>query len=453
MADSTREMMRLLLFCIQLLLEKFGATSRNSSVPPSQDPNRQRGPGRKRKKKKSPGGQSGHKGSTLRQVEDPDEVITIGIDKRTLPKGVRFSRETSERRQVFDIVLEMIVKEYQAEVLTDSDGNRYVAPFPDGVNSPVQYGHTVKGLALYLSNYQMLPWERLEDFFRSHFGVGISKATLCNIRSGVSKHLDKFRQAAVISLLKSTVLYGDETGINIAGKNRWLHCVSSDSWTLLIPHDKRGKDAPVSIGVLPEYQGILMHDNWSPYYQFECEHALCNAHQVRELTRLEEEDVRWALAMKNFLLELRKEVEESGGLLSERKQNNRRKQYRSILKEAEAETPKPEPPKEKKRGRQKKSRDRNLLERLVARESETLLFMTRVEVPFTNNQGERDQRMTKVRMKVSGSYKTLETATDDALLRSFISSCLKQGVSVSTALNDLARGILPSFVTSVLSET
>lgn len=317
MADSTREMMRLLLLCIQLLLEKFGATSRNSRVPPSQDPNRKKDSVKgKGGSKKKPGGQKGHKGKTLQQVEDPDEVILIGVDRRTLPKNLEFVQGMPEKRQVFDVTLQVHVTEYQAEVLIDSKGKRYLAPFPDGVSAPVQYGHSVRGLALYLSNYQMMPWERLEEFFRSHFGVGISKATLCNIRSSVTKYLEAFQKAAAISLLKSSVLYADETGINIAGKNQWLHCVSSDTWTLLVPHDKRGKNAPDSIGVLPAYKGVLIHDNWSPYFQFDCTHALCNAHQVRELTRLEEDGVQWASKMKDFLLELNREVEKAGGVLT-----------------------------------------------------------------------------------------------------------------------------------------
>ena len=452
MADSTRRVFELLLVCLSLLIDKFGANSKNSGTPPSQDPNRTKKTGRKSVRRV--GGQKGHVGATLSQVSEPDHIVEIGVDRRTLPKGGSFACGPVERRQVFDVHLSVEVTEYRAEVLFDSDGRKYTAEFPKGVVAPVQYGSSVKGLALYLSCYQMLPFERLEDFFRGQFSLPISKATLCNIRSGVSEALERFRKAAVTALLRSDLLFGDETGINVAGQNRWLHCVSSLEWTLLTPHEKRGKQAPDEVGVLPHFDGVLIHDNWSSYFQYEnVTHALCNAHQIRELTRLEENGVRWATKMKTFLLELNEEVTKAGGELTPRKQKNRRLSYREILKAAGRETPKPEPPKNTTKGRQKKSRARNLLERLVSREEETLLFMSRLEVPFTNNQGERDQRMTKVKMKVSGTYKTLESATQDALLRSFISTCRKQGIGVGQALSDLAAGNFPEFVTKELTDT
>jgi len=450
LSEAARSLMSLLLLIVELLIKKLGVNSRNSSLPPSLDPNRKKET--KKRGKLKPGGQAGHAGATLSQTKSPDEIISLAIDRRTLPRGETFISAKPEKRQKFDIILKIWVTEYQAEVLIDSKGRRYVAPFPDEVKAPVQYGPRLKGLALYMTCYQMLPFERLQEFFCGHLGLPISQGTLCNIRSQAAAALETFHKAVKIALLRASVLYCDETGINVAGKNRWLHCVSSSEWTLLVPHEKRGKDAPDAIGVLPSYKGIAMHDNWAPYFAYEnCDHALCNAHQVRELTRLEEEGVKWGKAMKEFLLALNEEVNEAGGVLTDRKQINRLTEYQEILKKGDKESPKQTSPPSGKRGRQKQSVARNLLDRLILREKETLLFMSNPDVPFTNNQGERDQRMTKVKMKVSGTYKNLESAANDALIRSFISTCKKKGYDVSHALNDLSRGVLPEFVKEILN--
>ncbi|MFB5613377.1 MAG: transposase [Nitrosarchaeum sp.] len=99
------------------------------------------------------------------------------------------------------------------------------------------------------------------------------------------------------------------------------------------------------------------------------------------------------------------------------------------------ECPLPEPPKEKKRGRLKKSKSRNLLERLKTYETETLLFAHRQEVPFSNNQGERDLRMTKVHQKISGCFRSFRGAEIFCRLKSYLGSMQKQGMDAGEALN------------------
>lgn len=453
MDQETRAMFQLLITLIELMASLFGANSKNSSKPPSQDPHREKPV--KEKSARKAGGQPGSEGRTLEQTSRPDEVVFLGVDRRTLPRGESYTECKPEKRQVFDVKLSVFVTEYQAEVLVDGKGRKYVAPFPTGVTAPVQYGSGVRSLACYLSCFQMLPFERLKAFFNEHLLLPISTGTLAHIRADAAAKLEDFEKAARIALLRAGLLFCDETGINVAGKNRWIHCASSTQWTLLVPHEKRGKKAADDIGVLGLYQGIMIHDNWPFYFKYtDCSHALCNAHQIRELTRISEDNgKKWAAKMIVFLQELNKEVQDSSGKLTESIQLERRKTYREILASGEKEEPRETSPPTGKRGRQKQTKSRNLLDRLITRENETLLFMTEVDVPFTNNQGERDQRMTKVKQKVSGTYKTLETAKDDARIRSFISTCTKHGVSVADALNDIFRGKNPDFVTKMLQDT
>lgn len=243
------------------------------------------------------------------------------------------------------------------------------------------------------------------------------------------------------------MLHADETGININGKRQWLHNASSLKWTYLAAHEKRGHDAMDDIGILPHFNGVMCHDHWKPYYRYDCLHSLCNAHHLRELIRANEQDGQvWAETMRLFLVSLNQAVFDEDGVLSKEKQTDYINQYRAILKEGEKESPAPIPIKGK-RGRLKKTKARNLLERLQNYEDDVLRFMSDEAVPFTNNQGENDLRMAKVQQKISGCFRSEYGAEMFFGLRSYLSSCKKQGISGSTALTLLLNGMLPNIFT------
>ena len=98
------------------------------------------------------------------------------------------------------------------------------------------------------------------------------------------------------------------------------------------------------------------------------------------------------------------------------------------------------------RGRLKRSKSRSLLERLVQFEQDVLRFMVEQDVPFTNNQGERDLRMSKVQQKVSGCFRSELGAKIFARNRSYLSTCRKNGVSSEEALRLLYGGRWPKFM-------
>ena len=247
-------------------------------------------------------------------------------------------------------------------------------------------------------------------------------------------------------MAQAKVNHADETGINIQGNRHWLHCLSNPQWTHYYPHKKRGKEAMDEANILPQFKGILCHDHWKPYYQYTVLHALCNAHHLRELTRVEEQDhMAWATQVKQWLLETKEAVEQTGqGVLPENTLQTYREAYQNRLKQAEIECPPPTPPPGKrKRGRLKRSRARNLLERLITYQDDVLRFMADPLVPFTNNLGERDIRMTKVHQKISGCFRSELGAQMFCRIRGYLSTCRKQLISASDALTLLFDGKLP----------
>lgn len=445
LSPSLRAALEVLLLLVTVLLNRTTLNSKNSSKPPSSDPNRLK-PSRK-KSDKSSGAQAGHIGKTLKKTDDPDVIEVIAIDRRTLPKG-SYHQTGFETRQVFDIDISRVITEYQAQILEDEQGNRFVASFPKGVTKSVQYGNQIKAHAVYLSQYQLLPYKRIQSYFADQLQIPLSEGSIYNFNVQAFAQLVTFEKISKDRLAQARIAHADETGININGKRQWLHCASNKTWTHFFPHEKRGMDAMNEIGILPRFKGILCHDHWKPYYRYPFTHALCNAHHLRELTRAWEQDGQnWAKNMGELLRTISRAVDDAGDALAPDEARGYRKLYKALLKKAERECPPPDTFSGKpKRGRIKRSKARNLLERLINYEDDVLRFMENPLVPFTNNLGENDIRMTKVQQKISGCFRSTEGAKIFCRVRGYLSTCRKQGLTASRALKLVFEGKLPDFV-------
>ncbi|HMB16953.1 MAG TPA: IS66 family transposase [Pelovirga sp.] len=447
LSPAIRSSLEVLLLLVTLLASRFGLNSNNSSKPPSADPHRTKKPRAKGTRK--PGGQPGRRGSTLQPVPDPDEVEVLQVDRGALPPG-RYRQVGYESRQVVDLDISRVITEFRAQILEDQQGNRYVAPFPEGVTRPVQYGNGVKVNTVYMSQFQLVPYSRIGDYLWEQMQIPVSVGSIYNFNQEAYDRLDAFDCWVRKQLVSSRLLHADETGINIGGKRYWLHSASNADFTFFHPHTKRGGEALDAIDILPAFAGILCHDHWKPYYQYGTSHALCNAHHLRELERAWEQDKQqWAQKMALLLKEINTATLDAGGHLNDFDAGIYRKRYRSLLEEADKECPAPDESQRKgRRGRLPRSKARNLLERLRDFESDVLRFMVADEVPFSNNLAENDLRMTKVQQKISGCFRSWEGAKMFCRIRSYLSTCRKQGLTASAALRLLFEGKSPQFMES-----
>ena len=416
LSASMRVIIETLLIVISILVQRLSLNSSNSSKPPASDANR----AKKSKspidpdKKKKPGGQVGHEGKNLSQVEHPDEIIKIDVDLKALPKG-NYKEVGIESRQVVNLIIKRHITQYDAQIVENEAGKQFRAPFPEEAKRPIQYGNTVKAHAVYMSCFQMLPYERMRDYFENQLSFAISAGTLCNfveeaydllIDCGFDKRLnDELMQAQEIGV--------DETGVNINGKRQWIHTHANDQWTLFYVHQSRGSEAMNAKGILPNFKGVMIHDHWYPYFNYkDCEHALCNAHHLRELTFVEEVLQKdWAKHMRELLIEIKLVVEASEKQALEHEVAEAfRIRYRKILEGGLLQSPAILRKEGQKRGKIAQSKDHNLLIRLRDFETETLRFMTNELVPFTNNRSEQRLRMIKVQQKISGCFRSIDGA-------------------------------------------
>ena len=452
LSPALRSSLEVLLLLVTLIVNKLGLNSRNSSKPPSMDPNRMKKPRGQGNRK--PGGQQGRSGTTLQPVPDPDEIKLLTVDRSILPRG-RYQKAGYEIRQVIDLKISRVVTEYRAEILQDQQGMRYVAPFPEGISRPVQYGNSVKVNSVYMSQYQLIPYNRIEDHFLEQLQIPVSGGSIYNFNQEAYERLEHFDQWVRIQLAISAVLHVDETGINIGGKRYWLHSASNADGTCFFPHEKRGTEAMDAMGILPSFHGILCHDHWKPYFQYGAFHALCNAHHLRELeSAFEQDKQQWAIKMSELLKDINKAVIDAGGVLPTKESRRYRKQYRKLLAKADNECPAPNEAQRKgSRGKLPRSKARNLLERLRDYENDVLRFMDEAEVPFSNNQAENDIRMTKVQQKISGCFRSWDGALIFCRIRSYLSTCRKHGITATEALTLLFEGKSPAFMASSQAAT
>lgn len=432
----------------QAFTEQLAKNSRNSHKPPSSDGYQKPCPKSRRERTgRKSGGQPGHPGETLKQVQPADFIAPLLQVKVCSECGVDLSAHQAkqiEKRQVFDLPpIRVRVTEYQGEVKDcPGCGAQLKAHFPARVTQPVQYGPHVQGLLTYCSQYQLLPSERLVEMCQDLFALQISEGTLHNVLNRGYEELEEFDERVKDRIAQSEVGNFDETGMRV-GKSKsphWLHVASTDKLTAYHIDSERGQAAMEAMGILPRFAGTAVHDHWASYYTYDCDHSLCNAHHLRELTFAEEQhQQRWAAELMVCLLQANEEVIAAKARgktkLSAERLDYFSNRFSRILRQGRAELPVlavPSGP--KKRGRIKQHKVKNLHDRLREHKSEVLAFMYDFRVPFTNNQGEQDLRMAKVKQKISGCFRSFRGAQIFARFRGYISTAKKQGHNVFEAL-------------------
>ena len=426
---------------VQELENRLNLSSSNSSIPPSKDPlNKKVNKVRNSREKtgKLPGGQPGHPGKTLLPKITPDDVIDYKPEICSHCNSILLAdnQEFIEERQEVEIPVvqaQYIAHRIFACICPQCNGLNK-GEFPPHIQHKIQYGLRLTAFVAYLAAYQLIPVKRLTETLTDLLGCPISQGTVINMTQRVSSNLDEFMETVKNLLINSPVIHNDETGGKKGKEKRWLHVASTPLLTLYGIFLSRGKEAIDALGILPNYFGVVVHDFWGPYKSYPCKHAYCNAHIIRELTRVDDETgQQWAVKLRSLLVTAKKIAElyhKDDFLVPADMLKRLHKSYLQLVAEGFADNPPPPLPEKKRRGRKKKSTALNLLGRLSEHQDDILRFLYDPLVPFDNNQAERDIRMTKLKMKISGVFRSDRGADAFCRLRSYISTMKKQNVSI-----------------------
>jgi transposase len=440
------------------LRRQLNSKSDNSHKPPSSDDYRK--PKSERKSGGKIGAPKGHRGDNLHFTSTPDHVKTYPVDKCSCcERSLEEVEAETESRQVYDLPpTHLIVTEHVVEQKKCPHcGTKNRAQFPEGVNARTQYGPEIKALAAYMSVQHFVPLERIEEMTEDLFGHAISQTTVLNHLATLSAQSEKVAEEIQADLLQSRCIHADESGVRVAGKQHWVHVVSTADSTVYSVQEKRGAEGINKVGILPEYKGIVSHDCYSSYFKDEYgfDHALCGVHLMRECQGIVDHDKHeWARQMKDLLKEVcqaGKQAKEEERSVVPEKVEALEQEYDRILQSGQKEIAplleewekvwemRVKESGKKQRGKKPKPKSANLLDRFAKHKEAILMSLRHSEVPFDNNQAERDIRMIKVKQKVSGSFRTLDGANVFARIRGIISTARKRKLGVLSTLIHIAK--------------
>jgi transposase len=416
------------------LKRRLGLNSGNSGKPPSSDTFRKKpAPKSLRERGKNPsGGRAGQKSTTLMQVENPDETIAHAA-ACCGECGLSLSERSTvslTKRQVFDIAPPQVtVTEHRVMTKLCSCGHVNGAEFPEEIKAPAQYGKRVKDLAVYFSVQQLIPEDRIRETFSDVFGLPLATDTIVKAVNDAAAELKPVQDKILEKLKACEIKHLDETGLRIGGKLHWLQSICNGLMTHYRATAKR-KD------LLEGVKGTIVHDCFKPYFTMEgVEHALCNAHILRELNGLIENGSReegiWARGMQRFL----RVCCRYGAVITEAVRDKARCVYDKIVTKGAVLYASLPALAAGRRGRVPKRTGENLLVRLIDFKEPVLRFLDG-KTPFTNNLAEQSVRMVKVKQKISGGFRTMTGAESFCTVRGFISTAKKQGLNVLSALQN-----------------
>ncbi len=424
---------------------RLNRSSKNSDKPPSSD-GLKKPPRQGSKSKRKPGGQKGHRGTTLKFSNNPDKIIQHGLEY-CQDCGANLGQvegQVVSRRQEIELPEKpvQIIEHQCLEKQCPGCGCRNRGQWPKYLSGNVQYGRRFKAFCTYLLNYQLLPYERTGELLQTLLGYQPGGGTLQSMLDQAYEALEPIQKTIKEAVRASPVGHGDETSIRVDGQTKWLHVFSTLVYTYYYWSKHRGQKAHRADGSLPEYKGILMHDAYRSYFGYGYTHALCNAHLLRELQALYETDPsqRWAWQLMR-LLRLAWTVVKSAKAADDTQLSDRQRDrivalFEQIVARADQQNPATQR-QPGQRGRLAQSAARNLIDRLIQHQDAYLRFLTDFRVPFDNNLAERDLRMSKLQQKISGCFRTEQGANVFCRIRAYISSLRKQGYQLLPTLISL----------------
>lgn len=405
--------------------------SSNSNLPPSKDkfrPDRRRS--LREKSNRKTGGQDGHKGSTLEFNPHPDQVIPIHI-KHCKKCGSRLLQNRAilkaSRQQIDLPPIIPFVKQFDIYSNTCNCGCENHAQFPYGINAPVQYGPRIRSFINYFSVRQFIPYQRIQELFKDCFSLPISQGTVYNTLERTAKKTDGIFETIKAYLQQSTWIGSDETGIYVNGKNwfNWVWQNKKATYIKATPTKRKDHIREFFYHGFPK--AILSSDQYAAQLSTPAKgHQICYPHLYRRLVYLQQvEPSQWLMDVKLILRKAeklkKKNPQRKRSNPSAKKLENQLNQllFVEINQQSQKET-------------------FTFQKSLIKHRHAIFTFLYFKEVPPDNNSSEQAIRNAKVKMKISGFFKSQQNTY--AQIRSIIDTLIKNDKLILSTFQNIEMG-------------
>jgi len=420
------------LLLAELSKRDLAKDSTNSHNPPSQDKysTRVRKSLRKKSKRKS-GGQKGHKGHHLEMVSEPS--IEHELKSHYCQQcGHDLSGESHElisKRQVVELPpIEPIYVQYsQYGCACPHCSHQQKAAYPQGVNSPIQYGASIESLVSYLSVFQYVPYKRLKMLLKDVVGLELSEGSIANLLTRSSEKMKVVYQAIKEQLEASYYAGSDETGAKVNGEKWWIWVWQNALNTFLNISKSRGFQAIEEVFPQGLAHTIVGSDRWPAQLKMVAGgKQLCLAHLLRDLVWIEQsEKSEWAKQLQELFLtaiQLKKAQLADQDLVNE---SSRIEDLEEKLNQLLA-VPLPEG---------KEAQAVKFQKAMIKNRQYLFTFLYHTQVPFDNNGSERAIRNVKVKQKISGQFKSGQESF--CIIRSVIDTIAKRGLNLMDTIQQI----------------
>jgi transposase len=410
-------------------------TSQNSSVPPSQTRKGNRPEGKPKGMRRE--ASVGRAGGGRELHPNPDQRVTA-VAKVCPHCGVAVEECDQKVQSVYDkielpLVKPMVTRVMQYGGQCGQCEQSYVAPVPVGLEGGSPFGTSVASLATYFRYTHAISYERLVGLFWAVFHLEISEGALASLLERVKRQLEGTTTAILERLRRSRLVCSDETSARVDGRNQWEWVFQNDEVCLHVIRPSRGAL------VIADTMGTHRPRVWvSDLYSSQKHHPahqwqVCLAHQLRDCQYgIDAGDTLFAPRMKAvllraFVIHKRRERLADSTLYHYRCGLRRRLEAALNLHPTHPHGVR-------------------LQKRYAALKEHLFLFLEDASIPPTNNQSERDLRMSKIFRKVTNGFRSNWGRDLFAAVRSVVNTGKRHGFNAFEAITKALSSALPDFL-------
>lgn len=422
----------------------------NSGLPSSKTPlNKEKPrPNSRIKSQRKIGGQKGHKKHALRPFKE-DEISKVIVHEYEgkCPKCSGELIDTHESIDKDEYEIETIVHKirHSFEVYECSCCKTKIhKKIPVSLKEKNHYGEDVDALALSLMNSVNAAIAKTASFIEGVSGneIHLSDGYIAKLERKAAKRLKGFRNDLRDLLIVQPVIYWDDTVIMTDRKRACLRFYGNEKIAWYKAHEHKDLESIMDDDILKKLgkDSIVMHDHNSINYNeaFIFRNIECNVHLIRDLQKIIEIlHHEWASDLKELItshIHQRKLLIEKGIFtFDEDKIASFDRRLKDILEKAAKEN---DADFNKYYGKEEKA----LIRRLHRYKDNYFMWIDDFSLPTSDNLSERNLRCIKSKMKISGQFKSQQTADNYALIKSYIETCKKNGINEISALKRLSAG-------------